>query len=71
MFCEIKSGAPPASTHLWACQPHDVGDNSRWPRTKGSHISSPKTATSCGQYAQKTASNEGAIQQTTEIRLYR
>ena len=34
------------------------------------HISSPKTATSCEQYARNTASNEGEIQQTTEIRLY-
>ena len=28
------------------------------------------STTSCVQYARKTASNEGEIQQTTEIRLY-
>ena len=32
-------------------------------------ISSPYIATSCGQYARKAASNEGEIQQPTEIRL--
>ena len=34
------------------------------------HTSSPKTATSCRQYAQKAAFNENEIYQTTEMRLY-